>query len=233
MPRICARSRRSAGWRLASSTTVGSRRIAPTGRSSAAAVCSRQRRDRLRDRTLTRIEPAHPRQPAPDLVGVALVGRLGDRDALLARPLEPAALGQAALDVVGQRQQMLDVAARIADLLIGQRSRVPAREAGRLRQPDPEHVVEQAVVAGLCREAREARRDLRVEDVRERRLPLAPQDRYVLAAGVQNDLDRRDRPVPRPAASGRSGPPAGRAPPRARRPRSARDTATAGSGPRA
>ena len=40
MPRICASSRRPAGWRLASSTTVGSRRTAPTGRSSSAAVRS-------------------------------------------------------------------------------------------------------------------------------------------------------------------------------------------------
>ena len=154
MPRIWARSRRARGWRLASSTTVGSRRIAPTGRSSGGRGELAPGRDRPRDRALARIEPAHPRQPAPDLVRVALVGGLGDRDALLARPPEPAALGQPALNVVGQRQQVFDVAARIPDLLIGQWSCVPAREAGRLRQPDPEHVVEQAVVAGLRREAR-------------------------------------------------------------------------------
>ena len=37
------------------------------------------------------------------------------------------------LDVVGQRHQVLDVAARVAQLLVGQRARVPAREARRLR----------------------------------------------------------------------------------------------------
>ena len=86
---------------------------------------------------------------------------------------------------------MLDVAAGVAQLLVGQRPGVPAREARRLGQADPQHVVEQAVVAGLRGEAREARGDLGVEDVGEGGLPLAPQDRHVLAPGVQDDLDRR------------------------------------------
>src|SRR4051812_30992506 len=76
--------------------------------------------ERARHGALARVQPRGPRQPAPDLLGVALVGRLGDRDALLARPLEPAPVAQAALDLVGERQQVLDVAAGVADLLVGQ-----------------------------------------------------------------------------------------------------------------
>ena len=86
---------------------------------------------------------------------------------------------------------MLDVLARVLELLGRQRPRVPAREARRLGQPDLQHVVEQAEVPGLRGEAGEARRDLRVEDVGDVRRPLAAQDRDVLAAGVQHDLDRR------------------------------------------
>src|SRR5262249_40093253 len=41
---------------------------------------------------LARIEAADAREPAPDLERIALVGRLGDRHALLARPLQPALL---------------------------------------------------------------------------------------------------------------------------------------------
>ena len=136
-------------------------------------------------------EPRDPRQPAPRLLGVALVGGGGDREALLARPLEPPALAQPALQLVGQRQQVLDVLAGVADLLGRERARVPAGERRRLREPDPQHVVQQPGVAGLGAEAGEAGRDLRVEHVRERRVPRAAQDRDVLAAGVQHDLDRR------------------------------------------
>ena len=50
--------------------------------------------------------------------------------------------------------------------------------------------MEQPGVAGLGGEAGEARGDLGVEHVRDVGLPLAAQDRDVLAAGVQHDLDR-------------------------------------------
>ena len=158
---------------------------------------------------------------------------VGDREALLARPLEPPALAQPALQLVGERQQVLDVLARVAELLGRQRARVPARERGRLREPDLQHVVQQARVARLRGEAGEAGRDLRVEHVRERRVPRAAQDRDVLAAGVQHDLDRRDPPAPRRAAPG--SPMSVLRADRARRPRRrrrpARGRAAAGSGP--
>ena len=50
--------------------------------------------------------------------------------------------------------------------------------------------MQQPGVAGLRREAREAGGDLGVEHVRDVGAPLAAQDRDVLAAGVQHDLDR-------------------------------------------
>ncbi len=147
-------------------------------------------RQLARDRALAWIEPGDARQPPPDLVRVALVGRVGDRAALLARPLQPAALLEPAADLVGERHQVLDVAARVAQLLVGQRPRVPAREARRLREADPQDVVQQPVVAGLRGGAGESGGDLRVEDIGEVDRPLAAQDRHVLAAGVHDDLDR-------------------------------------------
>ncbi len=50
--------------------------------------------------------------------------------------------------------------------------------------------MQQARVPGLRREAGEAGGDLGVEDVREGRAPGAAQDRDVLAARVQDHLDR-------------------------------------------
>ncbi len=51
--------------------------------------------------------------------------------------------------------------------------------------------MEEPGVAGLRGEAGEARRDLRVEDVRERGLPGAAEDRDVLPPGVEDDLHGR------------------------------------------
>ena len=233
MPRICASSRRPAGWRLASSTTVGSRRTAPTGRSSrgrGALAPGGERAARRRARAgrgpLTRGSRRQTSSGSRSSVASAIATH--SSRAHSSRPRSTSR----ALDVVGQRQQVLDVAARVADLLVGQRPRVPAREARGLRQPDPQHVVQQAVVARLRGEAGEARRDLRVEDVRERRLPLAAQDRDVLAAGVQRRSRSSGRRAPRPAAPGsKSSVERVEHLDLARRPRSAPGTAAAGSGP--
>ena len=113
---------------------------------------------------------------------------VGDHAALLARPLQPPAGAQALLDLVGQRQQVLDVLARVGELLLRQRPRVPAREARGLGDADLEHVVQQPGVAGLGREAREAGGDLGVEHVGHVGPPLAAEDRHVLPAGVEHDL---------------------------------------------
>ena len=184
------------------------------------------------DRPLARVEPGDARQPAPHLLGIALVRRVGDRAALLARPVQPAALAQARLQRVGQRRQVLDVLARVAELLRGERPGVPAGEGGRLGEPDLEHVVQQPGVAGLGGVAGEARGDLRVEDVGERGVATP-------AAGWPRPGGRRaarprppDRRRGRRAERGRPCPRAGRGPrPRRRRP-PARGTAAACSGPR-
>ena len=93
MPRIWRQLAAAGGLALGqldhASGRAGSRR--PAG-PRAAAVRSRQAAELARDRALARVQPADARQPPPDLLGIALVGRLGDRAALLARPLEPAAL---------------------------------------------------------------------------------------------------------------------------------------------
>ena len=68
---------------------------------------------------------------------------------------------------------MQDVLARVAHLLGAQRPRVPAREARTLAKSDPEHLVEQRLVAELCAAAGEARGDLGVEDVAHVRSPDA------------------------------------------------------------
>ena len=86
---------------------------------------------------------------------------------------------------------MGDVLGGVAELLGGQRPGVPARVAGRLADAPAEDRAEQVAVAGLRAAAGEPGRDLRVEDVGELGLPGAAQDRHVLAAGVQDDLDRR------------------------------------------
>ena len=79
------------GWRLASSTSGGSPRTEPTGRSSAEAVRSRQAASsRATARERGSSWPIAG-QPLPDHLGVALVGRRLEPPALLARPLQPAA----------------------------------------------------------------------------------------------------------------------------------------------
>ena len=214
-PRICASSRRPAGWRLASSTTVGSRSTEPTGRSSRDAVRSRHAassRATARSRGSRPATRGSRRQTSSGSRSsvASAIARHSSR-AHSSRPRPSSRAG----DLVGQRQQVLDVAARVAELLLGQRPRVPAREARGLRQPDPQDVVEQAVVARLGGEAREAGRDLRVEHVRERRSATR-------GAGSRRPGGRRARRSRRRvgehrrrAARGRS-PGAGRAP----RPRS-------------
>src|SRR6185312_10094044 len=87
-----------------------------------------------RDRALGGVERVHARQPAEDRVGVALVGDVLEGPAFLAGPPEPAAPVELALDRVGELEQVQDVLARIADLLLAERPRVPAREARALAQ---------------------------------------------------------------------------------------------------
>ena len=149
------------------------------------------RRELARDRAGARVELPDARQPLPGRVRVALVGGRLEPAALLARPAEPAGLAQPALDLVGELEQVRDVLGGVAELLGGQRPGVPARVARGLADPAAEHRPEQVAVAGLRARAREPRRELGVEDVRDLGAPRPAQDRHVLAAGVEHDLDRR------------------------------------------
>ena len=84
----------------------------------------------------------------------------------------------------GGLEQVQDVLARVVELLVAQRARVPAREARALAQAHVEQVVQQRLVADLRAQAREPGGELRVEDVRDLGAPDAAQQRDVLAAGV-------------------------------------------------
>ena len=85
---------------------------------------------------------------------------------------------------------MDDVLARVAQLLGGQRALVPARVARGLADAAAEDRAEQVSVAGLGTRADEPGRDLGVEEIVDLRAPGAAEDRDVLAARVEHDLDR-------------------------------------------
>ena len=191
MPRICSSAAEPDGWRLASSTSGGSASTEPTGRSSSDAVRSRQAASsRATARARGSSWSTRGRRSQAVSGSRSSVARL-EPAALLAGPLEPAGLAQAPLQLVGELEQVGDVLGGVAELLGGQRPRVPARVAGGLADALAEDRAEQVPVPGLRARAREPGRELRVEDVRELGVPRAAQDRHVLAAGVQHDLDRR------------------------------------------
>src|SRR6185437_8170618 len=110
-------------------------------------------------------EATHPRLAFEDRVGVALVAGMVQRLALFAGPPEPPDRLQAPLELRGQIEQVLDVLARVGELLGAEGSALPAREARALGDAHAEHVPEQRLVGGLRAEAREAGRELRVEHV--------------------------------------------------------------------
>ena len=181
---------RSRGWRLASSTTDGSRRMAPTGRSSRSAVRSRHAassRATARSRGSSPTRGAAAARPRRHRARRSTPrSRRHSSRAHSSRPRSRSRPWRSSVE----RQQMLDVLAGVAQLLGRQRPLVPAREAGRLGQPDAQHVVQQPEVAGLGREAGEPGGDLGVEHARDVGAPLPAQQRHVLAAGVQDHLDR-------------------------------------------
>ena len=238
MPRICSSAPTFDGWRLASSTSAGSASTDPTGRSSSDAVRSRQAASsRATARARGSSWPTRGRRSqavSGSRSSVADSSRRHSSRAQSSRPLSR----EAALQLVGQLEQVRDVLGGVAQLLGGQRPRVPARVAGGLADPAAEHRAEQVAVPGLGARAREPGGELGVEDVGELGAPGPAEDRDVLAAGVEHDLDRRvgeqlreRRDVDRRRAS-RSARCAGRRRPSRRRPRSAPGTAARGSGPR-
>jgi hypothetical protein len=90
---------------------------------------------------------------------------------------------------IGDLQQVLDVLTRVLDLLGSQGALVPVGEALGLLQRFPEHLADHQPVARLMRRGRQRRRDLCVEHVRGPHAPRPFQQRQVLAAGVDDDLD--------------------------------------------
>jgi hypothetical protein len=141
------------------------------------------------DRALVGVQRVDARQLAEDDVEVAAVVDLLERAALLAGPVQAAELGEPVLQGGGDLEQVQDVLAGVAELLLGERAVVPARERRGLPQPDAERLLQQRLVAELGAHAGEPRGDLRVEDVADRLAPVTAQQRDVLAGGVQDDLD--------------------------------------------
>ena len=152
---------------------------------------SRQAARRFGDGSRLRVELADAWQPLPRGLRIALVGGGLEAPTLLDRPIDTSGFAQAALDLVGKLQKVGDVLGGVAELLSGQRARIPARVARGLADTQTEHGADQVGVAGLGALADEARGDLRVEHVRQLGGPRAAQDRHVLTAGVQDDLHLR------------------------------------------
>ena len=159
-------------------------------------------RQLARHRAGPRVELPDARKPLPGGVGVALVGGGLEAPALLAGPIEAAGLLEAALNLVGELEQVGDVLGGVAQLLGGQRPRVPARVARGLPDPAPSIVAEQVAVTGLRARAANPAASWVSKMFVDLRGPRAAEDRDVLAAGVEHDLDRRvGRAAPPPGST--------------------------------
>ncbi len=201
---------------MASSTSAGSASTDPTGRSSLDAVRSRHAASsRATARARGSSWPTRGSRSQAVSGSRSSVAASSRRHSSRAHSSRPD-LAQPALELVGELEQVGDVLGGVAQLLGGQRAGVPARVARGLADPAAEHRAEQVAVAGLRARAGEPGGDLGVEDVRDLGAPCAAQDRDVLAAGVEHDLDRRvgeqlrqrrDVDVPRAGRSGRSAAP--------------------------
>ena len=113
MPRICssaAEVRRLALGEL-DERRIGEHR-ADRAVLARSAVRSRQAASSLGDGAGAWVELVDAGKPLPGGLGVALVGRGLEPAALLARPVEPPALGQPSLELVGELEQVRDVLGR-------------------------------------------------------------------------------------------------------------------------
>ena len=146
-----------------------------------------------RDRSRAGTQRPHPRQALEHDTRVALVARVLKRLALLPRPLQAPERDQPALELGRQLEQVHHVLARVRALLGGEGTRVPAREAGALRDAHSEQLGQQRLVGRLRSQPGEAGRHLRVEHVCHLAREPPAHERDVLAPGVHDDLDVRVR----------------------------------------
>ncbi len=86
-------------------------------------------------------------------------------------------------------QQVGDVARRVLELRLGQRSRGPVGARLLLGQPHAEHLLDQRLIAEREPEADQRGGDLGVEDRRRQRAELMEEGAEILAARVQHALD--------------------------------------------
>ena len=180
------------GRRLAISTSggVGAARWAPAGPRSAVRLAPAH--ELAGDGALGGVQRVDARQAVEDRVELALVGGAPPARGTPRAPTR-AARGRSSrsLQRVGELEQVQDVLARVARPAPSLSGRaVPARELRALAQPHADHLVQQRLVAELRAQARRsprrpACRRCCVISVCQ----SAPQQRDVLAPGVQDDLD--------------------------------------------
>ena len=176
------------GLRLAISTSAASPRMLCTGRSARSGL-ARATHELARDRPRGGAQAADPRQAREDRVEVALVARLLEEAALLARPLQAAERGQAAFELGREREQVDDVLACVPRLL-GESGRASQRVKLALLARRTPRISASSVSYEDCAPIPRSRRR---SACRRRCSPLwrAPADeRDVLAPGVDDHLDR-------------------------------------------
>ena len=174
--RIWAISSRLAGLPLASSTTVGSRTHRPYRRVLALGGALPAKKPPPVPRRVTARREDSPAGAAatPCLARAGLFGA-APSPAHSTR----AALASSRRRIPSAREPPLDVPARVAQLLVGQRPRVPARGVAVFGNRTFRTSCSSPLYPA-CVEAGEARRDLGVEHVDTNSVPrLAPQDRDV------------------------------------------------------
>ena len=165
-PRICS-SRGGSAWRAL--RDLDQRRVVEDGRDGPVLAlgelltpADELARDRARGCPRQRVDS---RQASEDHVDVARVPRPAraqrhSSSAHARRPLAP----QLALQRPGELEQVKHVLARVGELLVVERTAVPARVARGLLHAHADHLAQQRVVAGLRREPGKAGRDLGIED---------------------------------------------------------------------
>ena len=204
-PRICARRSSEAGRRLATSTSAASARTLGTGRSVSRAVSSRQRTSSQAHGALGGLERVDARQAVEDRSRARARRRRppATRHSSSAQSRRPRSRRRV-LQRVGELEQVQDVLARVADLLLAQRPRVPARERRALAQAHADHLVQQRLVAELRAQPGEPGGDLGVEDVRAARWTTRGAAARRPGARRAGRSGRRGRRAGRPAARGRT-----------------------------
>ena len=233
-PRICSSSRRLLGRRLATSTSAASARMTARGGPGARLSARATRRARARPRALGP-QGAHAGQAGEDHLGGRARRSTSRGPGTPARPVQAAAGLQAALELLGQLEQVHDVLAGVGSA----RGRAGARPSACSWRSWPRARRAPRTAASHRTPGRAGRRSRRRPGCRrvgDLGAETAAQERDVLAPGVHDHLDRgvgehlRERqPSSSPSSGSTTSMRLGR---RRRGRRAGPGTAACGSGPR-